>query len=93
MGAVLGAVPCVEKGCVHPCAVFGVACLPRCQPSCQAAWKWQVEPMINGVSHTSLTLLVECRRAVIPVATLSETTSVRTHRMLPVTNPDRTISS
>ena len=28
MGAVLGAVPCVEKGCVHPCAVFGVACLP-----------------------------------------------------------------
>jgi len=50
----------------------------RCQPSCQAAWKWQVEPMINGVSHTSLTLLVECRRAVIPVATLSETTSVNT---------------
>jgi hypothetical protein len=28
MGAVLGAVSCVEKGCVHPCAVFGVACLP-----------------------------------------------------------------
>ena len=56
----------------------------RCQPSCQAAWKWQVEPMINGVSHTSLTLLVECRRAVIPVATLSETTSVNTCYRIPV---------
>ena len=54
MGAVLGAVPCVvERLRVDiVCSRRGVGLSPVPLPgSCRAAWKWQVEPMLNGVSH------------------------------------------
>ena len=51
MGAVLGAVPCVVER-LRGHRVFSAWGGPVPLPgSCRAAWKWQVEPMLNGVSH------------------------------------------